>query len=148
MLKVPAMCVTVHILPALHPEVHIDWLYERGQENIHFPCSADHEQDWQPYPVDPYPCYMCDHTYMFRWAFPCTCCNYTYPLVGALKMSLLYFSYPADHVPNWQPRILLAMVEARSVLKTQTHRHTDTQTHRHTDTPTHRHTDTQTHAVY
>ena len=23
-----------------------------------FPCSGDHEQDWQPYPVDPYPCYM------------------------------------------------------------------------------------------
>ena len=22
---------------------------ERGQGNIHFPCSADHEQDWQPY---------------------------------------------------------------------------------------------------
>ena len=31
---------------------------ERGQGNIHFPCSADHEQDWQPYPVDPYSCYM------------------------------------------------------------------------------------------
>ena len=30
----------------------------RGQGNIHFPCSADHEQDWQPYPVDPYSCYM------------------------------------------------------------------------------------------
>ena len=27
-----------------------------------FPCSADHEQDWQPYPVDPYSSYMCDHT--------------------------------------------------------------------------------------
>ena len=27
---------------------------EQGQGNIHFPCSADHEQDWQPYPVDPY----------------------------------------------------------------------------------------------
>ena len=26
---------------------------ERRQGNIHFPCSADHEQDWQPYPVDP-----------------------------------------------------------------------------------------------
>ena len=26
----------------------------RGQGNVHFPCSADHEQDWQPYPVDPY----------------------------------------------------------------------------------------------
>ena len=21
-------------------------------------------QDWQPYPVDPYSCYMCDHTYI------------------------------------------------------------------------------------
>ena len=21
----------------------------RGQGGIHFPCSADHEQDWQPY---------------------------------------------------------------------------------------------------
>ena len=28
--------------------------HERGQGNINFPCSADHVQDWQPYPVDPY----------------------------------------------------------------------------------------------
>ena len=27
--------------------------HARGQGNVHFPCSADHEQDWQPYPVDP-----------------------------------------------------------------------------------------------
>ena len=26
----------------------------REQGNINFPCSADHEQDWQPYPVDAY----------------------------------------------------------------------------------------------
>ena len=39
---------------------------ERGQGNIDFPCSADHEQDWQPYPVDPCPYYnMCDHTYTY-----------------------------------------------------------------------------------
>ena len=25
---------------------------ERGQRNIRFPCSADHDQDRQPYPVD------------------------------------------------------------------------------------------------
>ena len=37
---------------------------EGGQGNIHFPYSADHEQDWQPYPVNPYSCYMYDHTYM------------------------------------------------------------------------------------
>ena len=30
-----------------------------------FPCcSADHVQGWQPDPVDPYSCCMCDHTYM------------------------------------------------------------------------------------
>ena len=33
---------------------------ERGQrKNTNFPCSADHEQDWQPYPVDPYSS-LCD----------------------------------------------------------------------------------------
>ena len=37
---------------------------KRGQGNINFPCSADHVQDWQPYPVDPYSCYVCDHTYI------------------------------------------------------------------------------------
>ena len=26
--------------------------HERGQRNVHFSCSADHVQDWQPYPVD------------------------------------------------------------------------------------------------
>ena len=35
---------------------------ERGQGNIHFLASAEHEQDWQPYPVNPYSCYMCEHT--------------------------------------------------------------------------------------
>ena len=47
---------------------------ERGQGNIHFPSSADQEQDWQPYPVDPCSCYMCDHiyipTYMELKGFP------------------------------------------------------------------------------
>ena len=27
---------------------------EREQGKIFFSCSADHEQDWQPYSVDPY----------------------------------------------------------------------------------------------
>ena len=35
----------------------------RGQGNINFPFSADHEQDWQPYPVDPYSAICDDHTY-------------------------------------------------------------------------------------
>ena len=44
--------------------------YERGHGNIMFSCSADQEQDWQPYPVDPYSCYMCDHT----WCAWCAWC--------------------------------------------------------------------------
>ena len=37
---------------------------ERGQGTIRFHCSADHVQDWQPYPVNSYSCYMCDLTYI------------------------------------------------------------------------------------
>ena len=43
---------------------------ERGQRNVHFPCLANHEQDWQPYLVDPYSAIIiCDddtyiHTYI------------------------------------------------------------------------------------
>ena len=39
--------------------------YERGQGNIHFSCSPDHVQDWQPYPVDPYSCYVCDNSRLY-----------------------------------------------------------------------------------
>ena len=47
--------------------------HARGQGNVHFPCSADYEQDWQPYPVDPYSA-ICDdrtyiHTYMVTTRF-------------------------------------------------------------------------------
>ena len=39
--------------------------HAREQGNVHFPCSADHEQDWQPYPVDTYSAICDDHTYSF-----------------------------------------------------------------------------------
>ena len=38
--------------------------HARGQGKINFPCSADHEQDWQPYPVDLYSAICDDHTYI------------------------------------------------------------------------------------
>ena len=40
--------------------------HARGQGNINFPCSADHEQDWQPYPVAPYSAICDDHTYWYE----------------------------------------------------------------------------------
>ena len=33
---------------------------DRGKSN--FPCSANHEQDWQLYPVDPYSAESADRT--------------------------------------------------------------------------------------
>ena len=42
--------------------------HARGQGNIHFPCSADHEQDWRPYPVDPYSAICDDHTYIHTYS--------------------------------------------------------------------------------
>ena len=37
---------------------------EQGQGKVHFTCSADHEQDWQTYSVDPYFAESTDHTYI------------------------------------------------------------------------------------
>ena len=34
----------------------------QGNITIYSPCSADHEQDWQPYPVEPYSGSMYGHT--------------------------------------------------------------------------------------
>ena len=42
--------------------------HARGQGNINFPCSADHKQDWQPYPVDPYSAICDDHTYIHTYS--------------------------------------------------------------------------------
>ena len=37
---------------------------QRGQGRNNFPCSADYEQDWQPYLINPFSCFMCDHIYI------------------------------------------------------------------------------------
>ena len=42
--------------------------HARGLGNINFPCLADHEHDWQPYPVDPYSAIWDDHTYIHTYS--------------------------------------------------------------------------------
>ena len=42
-----------------------------GTGEYFFPCSADHEQDWQPYPVDPYSATCDDHTYIHTYILSC-----------------------------------------------------------------------------
>ena len=41
--------------------------HARGQGNIIFSCSADHGQDWQPCPVDPYSAICDDYTYIHTY---------------------------------------------------------------------------------
>ena len=55
---------------------------ERGQGISHFPCSADHEQGWQPYPADQYSTESADHIYIHRFVVPETvtrqaCCTWS-----------------------------------------------------------------------
>ena len=46
--------------PNLSRETRFSGAYEDRKKRL--PCSADHEQDWQPYPVDPYSATCDDHT--------------------------------------------------------------------------------------
>ena len=58
--------------------------------NIHVPCSADHEEDWQPYPVDPYLLYVMTiyiHTYITHCSLSRTV---LYSIPSPEKMTLLY----------------------------------------------------------
>ena len=49
--------------------------HARGKGDVHFLCSADHEQDWQPYPVDPYSAICDDHTYIHTHIHTCMASN-------------------------------------------------------------------------
>ena len=62
--------------------------HARGQGNINFPCSADHEQDWQPYPVDPYSAICDDHTCIHPYYKP-TKMIFVVGLVQSLTLILL-----------------------------------------------------------
>ena len=59
--------------------------HAREQGNAHFPCSADHEQDWRPYLVDPYSAIICDdHTYIIHTYTECGRC-YAFGCMVAIR---------------------------------------------------------------
>ena len=67
--------------------------HARGQGNINFPCSADHEQDWQPYSVDPYSAICDDHTYstyIHTFALYDVMTMHTYITAGTFNMPTSY----------------------------------------------------------
>ena len=63
--------------------------------------------------------------YLFLTCVFCYSCSYLFVVCvfvfffcshwSLVDVPLIFFFCPADHVPDWQPRVLLGMVEARSV---------------------------------
>ena len=74
--------------------------HARGQGNIHFPCSADHEQDWQPYPVDPYSAICDGHTYIHAYTHTHTHTHtHTYTYVQFNKYTHTHTHTQRESVP-------------------------------------------------
>ena len=63
--------------------------HARGQGNINFPCSADHEQDWQPYPVDPYSAICDDDAYIDTLRFARFRCVRFTRAGGTIELNIL-----------------------------------------------------------
>ena len=74
---------------------------ERGQGEVHFPCSADHVQDGQPYMVDPYTC-----SYIMSGASP--------PLLCRLHLSPSLFLTFSVLVANPEKLLFLHSGQSRS----------------------------------
>ena len=79
---------------------------QRRQGNImYFPCSADHVQDWQPYPVDPHSFYMCDHRsycivlHTVLYFCFCRCCCFI-PFILDVRLHLWWTHQPGSHRPR------------------------------------------------
>ena len=83
--------------------------HARGQGNIHFPCSADHEQDWQPYPVDPYSAICEDYTYIHTQSTSRPSSHDKYRVVCIIHLCV---HLPSLHLPhlkhNTPARVLLS----------------------------------------
>ena len=60
----------------------------REQGNMDFTCSTDHEQGWQPYPVDPYSAMCDDHPQLVLQS-----------LIRIYNTHLQHSSRPSEHPP-------------------------------------------------
>ena len=82
--------------------------HARGQGNIHFPCSAEHEQDWQPYPVDPFSAICDDHTYIHTYIKRALIFLYCQVVLDALQSAV--FRYAVVVALGAAARLLLSTV--------------------------------------
>ena len=74
MYMVALLALRILYVVALVCFVFVPWFFPscilrhaRRQGDIYFPCPADHDQDGQPYPVDPYSATCDDHAYIHTY---------------------------------------------------------------------------------
>ena len=67
-----------------------------------FPCSADHEQDWQPYPVDPYSAICDDHTYILQLT---TRQSYPVDLYSATRSGAVHNTWKINILTSSVPQV-------------------------------------------
>ena len=69
---------------------------ERGQGNMHFPCSDDHEKGWQSYPIDPCSAmYLCMYGHHI-WQSMDRPGKVANPARGQLNRKNGYFPFPVS----------------------------------------------------
>ena len=78
-----------------------------------FFCPADHVPDWQPRVL--LGMVEARSVNVKKTTTTTDLLSIYFALIGSLVDVPLISFCPADHVPDWQPRIVLGMVEARSV---------------------------------
>ena len=79
---------------------------ERGKRKVHFLCSADHEQDWHPPPVDPYSFY----TWYVMTMHPC----YTQETMSAYPKSavLIHGWSTLSYIPHCKFTVTVGLIKS------------------------------------
>ena len=85
--------------------------HARAQGDINFPCSADHEQDWQPYPVDPYSTIICgDYTYIQTY-------TQTQQQIELYPSLSCLWHFKEKHVVFWCPSMVINLNGQSNAMK-------------------------------
>ena len=88
--------------------------HARGQGNNNFPCSADHEQDCQPYPVDPYSAICDDHTYIHTYIQMDAAAEFGMNPISKHQVQLEYGDEQADAGRDCRTRLARPNSQART----------------------------------
>ena len=83
---------------------------ERGKGNNNFPCSADHERDWLPFPGDPYSAESADYTYIHIYCGPYSVTIHWRIQLNPMKSFCHYYSRCSHYLNVLTPPSLIGQI--------------------------------------